>query len=294
MLWILLLFLWQTVSLSWPTLAHTECGTPEPVDLLSFLFRTNQEESELFGDSIKSMGVDDLAALVQRLLVNADSEDDPIFQLSGMPIVYHVLPNQDNGAVGAPSLTMKQAEWTTNITNQLFTIYDRSTKNKVPFASFVTDSVLIHENIVQTVDCGSLSSNDMESIIQKAEEWEFKFHIVVCESNTFSGRASFPQSYSVSHPLHNAIRLDYRSVACTDDDGTFLCDLINGTKVSHTRWWRSRSAVVSHEIGTFQTVVGLGEPFAVDFPQFSKLTFTNNKDICLVCIIHFEANAGDG
>jgi Pregnancy-associated plasma protein-A len=38
-------------------------------------------------------------------------------------------------------------------------------------------------------------------------------------------------------------------VACYDDNNNFLCKLTNGTQVSNTRWWRSKSRVVAHEFG---------------------------------------------
>jgi Pregnancy-associated plasma protein-A len=50
--------------------------------------------------------------------------------------------------------------------------------------------------------------------------------------------------------VHNLLRVDYRALACYDDDGNFLCELTSdGQQVSHTRWWRTRSVVVAHEIG---------------------------------------------
>jgi len=72
----------------------------------------------------------------------------------------------------------------------------------------------------------------------------------VCESTKFSGKATGPAEYSVTSALHNTFCVDYRALACYDEDGNFLCELSNqGEKVSHTRWWRTRSVVMAHEIG---------------------------------------------
>lgn len=192
----------------------------------------------------------DFSSIIRSILGRNFKQDsnDPAFRLVDIPIVYHILPNQDGGGEGHPSLTDQQREHTTQMTNILFDIYDKQTKTSVQFASFATDETITHENFTVDRDCSQLSADELGSIVTKAEEWEYKIHMIVCESASFSGRANFPRMYSVDDPLHNAIRIDYRAFACYDDDGNFLCELTNGEEVSHSRWWRTRSAVVAHEI----------------------------------------------
>ena len=184
--------------------------------------------------------------------VSSSSPSSEAYQLVDIPIVYHVLRNQDNGASGSPSLTDAQREFATAQTNRLFEIYDRATGITSSFATFVSHpTTVVHDQpFPNKVDCSDLRSSDMASLIQTIDEFEFKFHLLVCESALFSGKASFPDDYPVQSALHNAFRVDYRALACHDEQGNFLCDLsANGTPVSHTRWWRTRSTVVAHELG---------------------------------------------
>lgn len=172
-----------------------------------------------------------------------------LYRLVNMPVVFHVLANQTNGAEGAPSITDAQRDWVIKITNQLFEIYDRSTGVTEPFATFVFNATVTHDKEFE-VDCRAMADSDMADLVRAAVEWEFKFHILVCESSRVSGKASFPDDYAVTSPLHNAMIVDYRALACYDDDNNFLCDLSeDGEQISHTRWWRTRSAVVAHELG---------------------------------------------
>jgi Pregnancy-associated plasma protein-A len=198
--------------------------------------------------------------MFQKMLgwAGTDAIDNYLYQLVDIPIVYHILPNQDNGSSGRPSLTVPQRDFATNMTNQLYNIYDKQTKESVQFASFVTDQTIDHIYMKSTQDCSALSEAVMESMVMQAEEWEYKLHVLVCETTEFSGLASFPQDYDVTSPLHNLIRVDFRAFACYDEEGNFLCDLVNGEQVSHTRWWRTRSTVVAHETGH---LLGLSHTF---------------------------------
>lgn len=180
------------------------------------------------------------------------------YQLVNIPLVYHILPNQNDGTIGAggkPSLADAQAVYATKRTNDLFKIYDRGTKQTVQFASFVQNNTIIHDNFVSNKDCGTLSEIELGSIVQKAADWESKFHVVVCESDQFSGVASLPISFAADNPLHNMVRVDYRAFACFDQStGTYLCNSTSvnpatGKPKSHTRWWRTDSATIAHEIG---------------------------------------------
>lgn len=172
-----------------------------------------------------------------------------MYQLTDIPIVFHVLPNQHDGGSGIPSLTPMQAEFATNTTNKLFTIYDRQSQESMEFASFRTSGI-VHHDISFTGDCGALSASMINDIVSSTDDWMFQVHVIVCESNQFSGRASMAGTFGPTDPQHNVVLLDYRALACYDNARNFLCEAnANGEAVSHTRWWRSRSAVLAHEIG---------------------------------------------
>jgi hypothetical protein len=125
------------------------------------------------------------------------------YQLVNVPIVYHVLPNQNGGGKLKPFLTKKQEVYTTHITNQLFNIYDKQSKQSVQFIQFVTNATIIHKNIRTNVDCPSLSDEQVQKIVTKASEWQFKLHVFVCEINYWSGMATFPGTYPMTDPSHN-------------------------------------------------------------------------------------------
>ena len=172
------------------------------------------------------------------------------YQLVNVPIVYHVLRNQNNGGTGSPSMTDDQRDFATQIVNQLYQIYNKNTLETTQFAQFVTEGTLYHDNIDITGDCRSMEEADMAFVVQTVQEWQFKFHVIICESSEMSGIASFPEMYEPTNPLHNLIRIDYRALACYDNNDKFLCQLsANNTEISHTRWWRTRSTTVAHELG---------------------------------------------
>lgn len=199
------------------------------------------------------MSLHDLSTMVRTLLGKNDSVHQDSYEMAytlvDMPIVFHILSNQNNGGLGNPSLTPSQRDFAIKMTSSLYNVYDKQTKASVQFATFIANQTIHHDYVTTTKDCSDMSEDAFNSIVTQVDEWEFKFHAIVCESNQFSGRASFPTDYYVTHPLHNAILVDYRAFACHDEVGNFLCDLVNGEPVSHTRWWRSRSTVMAHEIG---------------------------------------------
>jgi hypothetical protein len=218
-----------------------------------------------------------------------------MYQLSGIPIVYHVLPNQDNGGPGKPSLTRLQAEFATNTTNKLYTIYDRQSKESIAFVTFRTSEIIEHADISVQNDCGALSTGTIREIVTSAgtteddDAWMFQFHVIVCESNQFSGRASTADAFAPTHPQHNVVLVDYRAMACHDDDGNFICaPNADGENVSHTRWWRSRSAVLAHEIGhlfgLFHTFQGgcswLGKMLGGDYVADTPIHDTKVSSSC--------------
>jgi len=219
-----------------------DCGTPDPT---IWNIVADQTSENTFSDWIE-LGW----RLFLGYLDTGQSEDNAPHQLVGIPIVYHILRNQDNGGEGNPSLTDAQRDFATQITNKLFEIYDKQTGETLPFLQFVTDSTVIHNEELNG-DCRDLSTSYLASIVRAVEDWQFKFHAVVCESNQFSGYASFPEHYAPNNVLHNLFRMDYRAYACYDDEGNFLCTArsADGEPISHTRWWRTRSAAQAHELG---------------------------------------------
>jgi Metallo-peptidase family M12 len=183
-------------------------------------------------------------------------DNSKLYQLVKVPIVYHILTNQNAGGARRPSMTTRQRDFATQMTNRLYNIYDRRSKQSLQFASFVSDSTIVHNNVRYNDDCVKLvGTQTLSNIVKTASEWEFKMHVLVCETTTVSGQASFPDQYSPTHVLHNLALVDFRALACYDESGAFLCDSDNSTvadgssKVSHTRWWRTGSKVVAHEFG---------------------------------------------
>ncbi len=178
---------------------------------------------------------------------------NPAYSLVNMPVVYHVLTGQhipkSNATLDAvrPSATAKQLAFMTEKTNELYNIYDKVSKTSVRWASFVQDQTIYHSDYIFNKDCDSLS--DYTSIVTKASEWQFKLHVIICESTQWSGVASFPNSFAITDVRQNVVQVEYRAVACYNDKKEFLCDQTNGKNVSHTRWWRTRSTVLAHELG---------------------------------------------
>jgi hypothetical protein len=182
------------------------------------------------------------------------------YRLVDIPLVYHVLPQQGVGALllrknstigrSGPFMMDAQRDYATAMTNKLFNVYDKTSKQSVQFASFVTNQTIIHRNFTSIKDCSQLSADDHSTIITAADDWQFKMHVIVCEFAKISGIATLPGGIGVNSPAHNMVKVDFRALACYDDAGNFLCDLSEaGKKLSHVRWWRNRSVVVAHEIG---------------------------------------------
>ena len=69
-----------------------------------------------------------------------------------------------------------------------------------------------------------------------------ELHAIICELASVSGIASLPTDYRVDDSRHNAVRIDFRAVACLARNGTQLntCD---------PKWWRTRNVVIAHEYG---------------------------------------------
>jgi Pregnancy-associated plasma protein-A len=196
------------------------------------------------------------------------------YQLVNVPIVFHLLSNQNGGTKSNPTLTRKQMKYATKVTNDMYRIYNKQTNESVQFISFAMNETYVHDWFVYYDDCANIADIHIKTFVTTATEWQYKLHIIVCQINAFSGRASFPYSYNITDPKHNQIILDYRTFACFDEYNNFLCrtdendnkmnnqsttnnSATNNTqqqkqtksKISHTKWWSSQSKTLSHELG---------------------------------------------
>lgn len=176
-----------------------------------------------------------------------DSDVQGSYQLMDVPIVYHVLSGQEPSRPGKPTLTELQRNFTTDMTNSLFNIYDRhGSKNSSQFIKFVNNDTIYHSSLEFTGDCLQIHRTKrlMNRIVKSTPEHHFKMHVIICAFDEISGIATFPDRTSSKSPYHNAVLIDYQALACKDDDGNHICE--EGQK---SRWWRSRSTVVAHELG---------------------------------------------
>lgn len=235
-----------------------DCNTPNPSD--DDQARAVAAEIKTFGKPVNSMSRGDLSNIVRgaidskkpaNLFGRRNLQINPEYTLVDIPIVFHVLTAQGiaGSTAGPPSATAAQLDWVVEQANKLYTIYDKPSKTSVEWASFTRESIY-HDNLSISGDCSSsLSSSDFDAIIKAAVDWQYKMHVIICESTSFSGRASFPGTYSVTNVKHNMCYVEYRALPCYDDDGNFLCELTGGEQISHTRWWRIRGITTTHEIG---------------------------------------------
>ena len=223
-------------------------------------------EMRMYGKTVNEMTKEELSELVQSV---ADSKRknggslrarnlqlSPEYKLVGLPVVTHVLTQQDNGDTsGSPTATAAQITFVNDMTNRLFKIYDKASQTDVQWASFVESQTVYHDTLTgMNYDCNSLTSTDYNNIITSVAEWQFKLHNIICESNQWSGKASFPSTYSVTNVLHNMIRCEYRALACYDDLGNFLCAQTGGQNISHTRWWRTVSKRTTSSMQSFDPI----------------------------------------
>ena len=227
--------------------SHNDCASPEPT--AEDEARADYNMIKTFGKTGDDMSKMDLSAIIKGLSARAkakgsfgiaSSESDeksdvgigsdeididvgdlwnrnlainPAYSLVNMPVVYHVMTGQhipkSNATLDAvrPSATAKQLAFMTEKTNELYNIYDKVSKTSVQWASFVHDQTIYHNNYIFNKDCSSLS--DYTSIVTKASEWQFKLHVIICESTQWSGVASFPNAYAVTDVKHNVVRVEY-------------------------------------------------------------------------------------
>lgn len=251
-----------------------DCGLPDPDD--EVIYEATKDEIEMFGKPGSELTPSDLSELVAKLASDHHKErqsttskkshpelgqknrtlqnsyDPPLYKLVDLPIVYHILANQCNAtercnSTASPSLvTDAQLEYMTNMTNRLYKIYDKVNQTYVQWASFVWSGTVVHREDTFNADCNKLTVSNFTAIVTKVEDWEYKIHVLICSSNSWSGLSSFPSYYSVNDVRHNAIRLDYRAISCYDDQGNYLCD---DRWNRPNFWWRSRSIVLAHELG---------------------------------------------
>lgn len=259
-------------------LSEKDCGNPVPSE--EHILQSQQNEIHILGSRGSALSIEDLSGVVSKLakrqkrrqelngaeefvydvaaaIASSSGSSEPLssaasavaYTLRGLPIVYHILQNNDNGGMGNPTATAAQLEFTTNMTNRLYTIYDKTTKTSVEWATFVTSQTVNHTQSIN-YDCSKLTNTDYQNIVTKVSQWQFKLHAIICESNQWSGVASFPGTYPVTDVLHNVVRIDWRAIASRDDYGNFLAaPSANGQNISFTRWWRTRSTVLAHEFG---------------------------------------------
>jgi len=282
-----------------------DCGNPIPSE--EHIVQSQKNEISVLGTPGSAMSRKELSGIVSNLAkrqklrkqsngskevvydVFAMSNSTTIGQLSatvaytlkGLPVVYHILENNHNGASSNPSATAAQLDFMTNMTNRLYTIYDKTTKTSVEWATFVTSQVLVHTESIN-YDCHYLSYYDFQNIVTKVSEWQFKLHVIICESNQWSGIASFPNFYPATDVRHNIVRVDWRAIASRDEMGNYLAvPGADGQTISRTRWWRTRSTVLAHELGhlfglyhTFQGGCSGGDGVA-DTPAESSSSTTD-------------------
>lgn len=230
-------------------IAHKTCRTADPTELHH---RHAQEaEIHLFGKTVDEMDHSEYSDIVQSMHNRRQLLVDPSptsYQLVKVPIVYHVLSKQNSGSALSPSLNEQQQIFSTEITNQLYNIYDRNTKLSVQFMTF-TNETIVHDDLIINKDCSQLNYQDYQNIVTKANEWQYKLHAIVCEIRSFSGQGNFPSNFPITDPRHNAIITDHRTYACYDQNNNFICDKTNGQNISKARWWVSESKVLAHEFG---------------------------------------------
>jgi hypothetical protein len=225
-------------------------STKELSGIVSTLSKRQQRRREKNGTKEVFHDVSVVSISSSTLFSNVEELSAAVsYTLRGLPVVYHILQNNDNGGTGNPSATAAQLEFMTNMTNRLYNIYDKTSKTTVQWANFVTSKVLVHTQSLN-YDCDKLSYNDFYTIVTKVSEWQFKFHAIICESKQRSGKASLPSDYAITDVRHNVVRIDWRVIASRDEFGNFLAaPSANGQNVSHTRWWRTRYTVLAHELG---------------------------------------------
>lgn len=176
--WIFHLLALLTVASS-----HEDCGMEDPTE--TAMQRAQLAEVKMFGKTVADMDLLEISSIASNLFsktqsgATGTSQDSPEYTLRGLPIVWHVLPNQDNRGTGSPSITEAQVNFTTMMTNRFYTIYDKTSQTSVEWANFVVDEIIYHEDINFPFDCGFLTPLQYSRIVTKASEWQFKLHNIV-------------------------------------------------------------------------------------------------------------------
>jgi len=151
------------------------------------------------------------------------------YTLVNIPVRFHLLRN---------------AVVTTTRVNQamLRHMVDALNEDYAGFATFVYNGTVVQ---TRTNTCDNLSPADYDALINARGEVQttYKLHAIICELAEYSGIASFPTDYSTSDTRHNAVRIDYRAVACRNRTTGAVLNTCN------PKWWRTRSMVISHEFG---------------------------------------------
>jgi len=250
---------------------HDDCGSAHPSAVDTQILQEN--EVQFFGKPGMALTKYEQDGLIQQVMkptqdrydhtkggegkgnrhLQQQQQGSTVYTLRNVPLVFHILSNQQYAAGPAPSATRQQIDLLLERTNQLYTIYDKTTGNSTSFVNFTKNQVYRYNNTYITQDCDNICFTSTTSrLVQAVPNWQYKMHVIVCKSLQWSGVASFPNSYSVTNPRHNLLCLEYRAIPCRDTQGNFICDSAttnNGKNVSHTRWWRTRGNVLAHELG---------------------------------------------
>jgi hypothetical protein len=107
------------------------------------------------------------------------------------------------------------------------------------------EDIVIRREIVQLFL--SLERRWIDDIVTKADEFEFKIHVIIGEDPQVAGLATPWEFFAEDTPKNSVVYLDHRALACYDEEGNYLCDDPDGK--SKTRWSTNRSGVLAHELG---------------------------------------------
>jgi hypothetical protein len=197
-----------------------DCSTREPGEQ-SRAAAHAAERSYLKGRTVEELSTAELLAVAATG-----------YTLRNVPIRFHLLQNSLVSLTRVNEAMMQH-------------MVDAMNEDYTDFATFVYDGYVIHPRAAGSASCDNLGVADYDAIVNAPGEVNttYKLHSIVCDLAEVSGIASFPDQYPITHPQHNAVRIDFRAVACKNrTTGAALnsCD---------PKWWRTRNVVITHEYG---------------------------------------------